>query len=233
MMSQLCLALKRELEDFRRGPDQLAFRECRKQTRRFQLYQEVFKERLCPLLAVWSTRETEKQHVTQHLLSSIQNHLVCLEEYTASPQRPHDAARIFHNVKEKRFSILDKLDQEYASLVSITDHTPDTGDLGVPEMDKAGPDGTLTRAMKSCWTHICNIHRCVVLQPQSCECARHISDLQLHRQEPDEQIVANVIFHWGPGTQDSHAFHMQSTTITHHRSYTDHHEVAQSTQTSR
>jgi hypothetical protein len=232
-MSNLCSALKRELQELKAGPDERAFRDCRKQTRQFQLYREDFKKTLCPLLAVLPPQETEQWHEIERSLSSIQNHVLRLIEHTAAQQKPKNIARLFNGARKERSSILEKLKLENASLVSLMTGEHDIGEDRVSEMDKAGPDGALSRAMKSCWAHFSKIHRCVVLQPPLCECVRHISDLRLHRQEPDEQVVAQVIFHWGPKTQESPILHMQEATITCHESFMDHQATSQSTPASR
>lgn len=231
--SDLCAALKRELQELKGGPDQLAFRECRTQTRRFQLYRESFTKNLCPLLAVLPSQEEEQWDEIERSLSSIQDSLVRLIELTATPQKLDATARVFHGVKKRRLSILEGLELGNASLISMIRSEDDIEEARVSEMDKAGPDGALSRAMKSCWTHFSKIHRCVVLQPQCCECVRHISDLRLHRQEPDEQVVAHIIFHWGPRIRESHLLHMQEARITRHESFTDYQTISRSTQTLR
>lgn len=217
-MLQVCTDLKRELKDFGEGPDKLAFHECRKQTRDFQRSQAIFKESLVP--SIQQTQDPKRWQEIEQSLSSIQNHVLSLIEYTAPVERPDHAARVFHQVKEKRTSFLKGL-EECVSLGLAARDDCDIREGNVPETDKAGLDGALSHAMKSCWSHICKIHKCVILQPELCECERHISDLRLCRQESDEQVGADVIFHWGSRKGGSHILRMREARIRCQKSFTN------------
>jgi hypothetical protein len=227
-MSTLCTAFTSEFQQLKGGPNTPAFRKCRTQTRRFQLYQEDLTMTLGPLLPVLPPQVEGQWDEIKRLLSSIQGRLSQgLVELTATPRKlDEDAAK-------RRLSILDGLERDHASLTSLTASEHDIEEARVSEKDKAGPDGALSGAMKSCWDHFCKIHSCVVLQPQCCECVRHISDLRLDRQEPDERVAAHIIFHWGPRTREPPILHMQEVEITRHGSFTDYQTTSQSTQTSR
>jgi hypothetical protein len=181
-------------------------------------------------LRTWLAQETDQKQEIELLLSSIHSDIASLAECTACTLRSDNAAQIFYARKDKRLAILEKLDDGTRRLTHVASPGSGIAECNQLEIDKAGPDGVLSKTMKSCWRHICNIYNCVVLQPDLCECTRHVSYLRLHRQAPDEQVGADMVFRWGPKRPESKDHFMQEVKIRSQPSFVGYDTVLQNSQ---